>query len=137
LTRHFGTLDEGRTKSGAVASKKENFVERNLVASSAFELFNSKKIAFGDSVLLAAGADNCMCHGEGPRKLDCPPGWRKELGALSLNFFRGGVFSLSPSSGYRSSEQYLLLNQRSEGYLGATSGAKNRRPQKAPKKRTE
>ena len=82
LTRDLGSLNERRAKLGAVAAKEKNFVERYFVAGGALELFNSKKIALCDSVLLAARADNCVCHGEGARKLDPRMGGRKEVAAL-------------------------------------------------------
>lgn len=87
LSRDLGALDEGVTKLGAFTAKEEDFFERNLVASGPFELFYSNEVALSDSVLLAAGADNCVCHGEGPRKLVCGQSPRKELGRVLVGFF--------------------------------------------------
>ena len=60
LAEDLGTRNEGAAELGGVAAEEENFVERDLVASGAFELLDFDEIARGDAVLLAAGADNCV-----------------------------------------------------------------------------
>lgn len=65
LTRNLGALYEGIAKLRAIAAKEENFIESDRVASCALELFDSNEVALRDAILLAAGADNCVCHGKG------------------------------------------------------------------------
>src|SRR5690606_5145478 len=84
LAGNLGSSDGGRTELGAVPADEENVVERDLVARIARELFDADGVARGDSILLAAGADNCVCHGEGARKLDL----RRGLGKLARRLGR-------------------------------------------------
>jgi len=65
LTRNLSAAHEWTSKLGAIATEEEYFVEFNFVASRAVDLFNTNQIALRDAVLFAAGADNCVCHGEG------------------------------------------------------------------------
>lgn len=65
FTRNLSAAHEWASKLGAVATEEEHFVEFNFVASRAVDLFNTNQIALRDAVLFAAGADNCVCHGEG------------------------------------------------------------------------
>ena len=65
FARNLSALNQGAAKLGSVAAKEKNFVECDLVACGAIDLFDSKGIALCDSVLPAAGADNCVCHVKG------------------------------------------------------------------------
>lgn len=65
LTRNLCAAHEGAAKLGAVATEEEHLVECNFVAGRALDFLNTNEIALRDAILFAAGADNCVCHGEG------------------------------------------------------------------------
>lgn len=78
LTRDRSARYERAAKLGGIAAKKENLAKSYFVAFVTCELLDSNEIALSDAILFAAGADYCVCHGEGPRKLDPSPMEGKE-----------------------------------------------------------
>src|SRR5690606_14654791 len=60
------------------------------------KLLDANGVARGDSILFPAGADDCVCHGEGARKLDPVSGVGKGNGSLDL--VRAGAGSASMGS---------------------------------------
>src|ERR1700761_3433767 len=64
-----GARDERLTKLRRIAGDHEDLVEFDFVAGIAREKLNLKGFALGNSVLLAAGADDCVGHGNGARNV--------------------------------------------------------------------
>src|SRR4051794_28257975 len=69
LAFHCSAGDERLAELRRVAGDHENLVEFDLSARIALEELNLNGFALSDSVLLAAGADNCVGHGNGARNL--------------------------------------------------------------------
>lgn len=80
LSLNLRALHQRSAKRGRISTEEKDLVKSDLVSRCAIEFFDAHEVALSDAVLFAAGADNCVCHGEGPRKLDPTPDSRKELG---------------------------------------------------------
>src|SRR3954469_15042870 len=73
LALYRGTRDERLAALRRIAGDHEDLVELDLGTRIALEELNLNGFALCDSVLLAAGADDCVGHGNGARNLiqDC------------------------------------------------------------------
>src|SRR3954466_632271 len=69
LALYRGTRDERLAELRRVAGDHENLVEFDFGTRIASEELNLNGFALCDSVLLAAGADDCVGHGNGARNL--------------------------------------------------------------------
>src|SRR5690606_23851595 len=93
--------DGRRAELGALAADEEDVVEGDRVAGVPRELLDADCVAGCDSILLAAGADNCVCHGgRGAKTRPSGGAWqaRSQRGRRSDTGFsrlasRGGILA--------------------------------------------
>lgn len=98
LTFDLGTRHERSAELRAVSAEEEDLFERHPISGGTIQFFNAKNVAGRDPVLFSAGANDCVCHGEGPRKLNAITPGRKDQSPISRQefcsiplFFRGDL----------------------------------------------